>query len=320
MEVGAEGERHLPVLAGPTVDALRVRADGIYVDGTFGRGGHARRVLERLGPGGRLLAFDRDPEAVMAGRALQAAVGADRFEIVHGRFSEMETALDARGIGAIDGLMLDLGVSSPQLDDAHRGFSFTKDGPLDMRMDPTQGVSARQWLNEASEDEIAEVLKDYGDERFAVPIAKAIVARRIETGGEGLQGTRQLADLVAGVVRRRQKKPEVGKNPATRTFQALRLRTNREIDELQGALNIALRRLAGGGRLAVISFHSIEDRIVKRVIAEHSGRTAERHPVTGARLTDPTLLDIGRVLPDGAEVDRNPRARSAVLRVAERVA
>ena len=232
----------------------------------------------------------------------------------------MESALDARGIGAIDGLMLDLGVSSPQLDDAHRGFSFMKDGPLDMRMDPTQGVSARQWLNEASEIEIAEVLKDYGDERFAVPIAKADVARRVETGGTGIQTTRQLADLVASVIRRRQKKPEMGKNPATRTFQAIRLRTNREIDELERALKIALRRLAIGGRLAVISFHSIEDRVVKRFIAEHSGKTAERHPVTGAALIAPTLRDIGRVLPDATETDRNPRARSAVLRVAERLA
>ena len=311
---------HLPVLADEAVAALRVRRDGCYVDGTFGRGGHSRLLLEALGPAGRLLAIDRDPDAVTAGRQMARALGDDRFRIVHERFSALDAVLDAQQIEAIDGLLLDLGVSSPQLDDSSRGFSFSGDGPLDMRMDPTQGMSAREWLMNASQAEIAEVLKRHGDERFAVPIAKAIVARRIETGGEGLQGTRQLADLVAGVVRRRQKKPEVGKNPATRTFQALRLRTNREIDELQGALSIALRRLARGGRLAVISFHSIEDRVVKRFIAEHSGKTAERHPVTGAALIAPTLRDIGRVLPDATETDRNPRARSAVLRVAERLA
>ncbi len=316
-----EGEgdgEHLPVLVDEAIDALRVKPDGVYVDGTFGRGGHSRRLLGRLGPGGRLLALDRDPEAVSVGRAL-AAVD-DRFTMVHDRFSQVEAALDAQGLAGVDGLLLDLGVSSPQLDQAERGFSFQHDGPLDMRMDPSQGQPARQWLNEASENEIAEVLRDYGDERFAVPIAKAIVARRGEAGGEGIQSTRQLADLVAGVIRRRQKKPEVGKNPATRTFQAVRLHTNREIDELQGALSAALRRIAIGGRLAVISFHSIEDRIVKRFIAEHSGKTAARHPVTGAPLTAPLLRDVGRVLPGPDETTRNPRARSSVLRVAERLA
>ena len=319
--MGNEGEgedEHQPVLVDEAIEALRVKPDGVYVDGTFGRGGHSRRLLERLGPAGRLLAFDRDPEAVSVGQALAAADA--RFTIVHDRFSQMEAALDARGVGPLDGLLLDLGVSSPQLDQADRGFSFQQDGPLDMRMDPSQGQPARQWLNEASENEIAEVLRDYGDERFAVPVAKAIVARRVETGGEGIQSTRQLADLVAGVIRRRQKKPEVGKNPATRTFQAIRLHTNREIDELQGALSAALRRLAVGGRLAVISFHSIEDRVVKRFVAEHSGKTSARHPVTGAPLAAPLLRDVGRILPGPAETARNPRARSSVLRVAQRLA
>ena len=194
------------------------------------------------------------------------------------------------------------------------------DGPLDMRMDPTQGMSAREWLMSASEQDIAEVLKRYGDERFAVPIAKTIAARRSEAGGEAFQTTRQLADVVAGVVRRRQKKPEVGKNPATRTFQALRIHTNNEGVELSRALDAGLRRLAPGGRMAVISFHSIEDRMVKQFIALHSGKSGERHPITGAPLAAATLRNCGRVLPGEAEVNANPRARSAVLRIAERTA
>ena len=217
-----------------------------------------------------------------------------------------------------DGLLLDLGISSPQVDDPARGFSFLQDGPLDMRMDPTRGMSARQWLEHASEQEIAEVLKRYGDERFAVPIAAAIVARRGQAGGAGFQTTRQLADVVAAVVRRRQKRPEVGKNPATRTFQALRIHVNDEGAELSRALAAGMRRLVPGGRLAVISFHSIEDRMVKQFISLHSGKSAERHPVTGAPLSAPSLVSRGRILPGADEVKANPRARSAVLRVAER--
>ncbi|MEO6268816.1 MAG: 16S rRNA (cytosine(1402)-N(4))-methyltransferase RsmH, partial [Lautropia sp.] len=229
--------QHVPVLASEAVDALRIRPEGVYVDATFGRGGHSRRMLQSLGQRGRLLALDRDPEAVAAGRQLAEQWQDPRFEIVHSRFSDLESVLDARQIAAIDGILLDLGISSPQVDDATRGFSFAGDGPLDMRMDPTQGMSAGEWLMTASEQDIAEVLKRYGDERFAVSIAKTIAARRSEAGSTAFQTTRQLADLVAGVVRRRQKKPEVGKNPATRTFQALRIHTNNEGVELSRALD-----------------------------------------------------------------------------------
>jgi 16S rRNA (cytosine1402-N4)-methyltransferase len=266
-----------------------------------------------------LLALDRDPEAVAAGLRIAREWNDLRFEIVHSRFSDLEELLVARGIEGVDGILFDLGISSPQVDDASRGFSFVGDGPLDMRMDPTQGMSAREWLMSASEQDIAEVLKRYGDERFAVPIAKTIAARRGEAGGEAFQTTRQLADVVAGVVRRRQRKPEVGKNPATRTFQALRIHTNNESGELSRALEVALRRLVPGGRMAVISFHSIEDRMVKQFISLHSGKSAARHPITGAPLAAATLRDCGRVLPGEAEVTANPRARSAVLRIAERI-
>jgi 16S rRNA (cytosine1402-N4)-methyltransferase len=311
---------HVPVLANESIAALRIRPDGIYVDATFGRGGHSRLLLQALGRGGRLLALDRDPDAVAAGQRMAKQSKDDRFEITHARFSTLEEVLDERGIGMVDGILLDLGLSSPQVDDASRGFSFMGDGPLDMRMDPTRGMSAREWLMMASEQDIAEVLKRYGDERFAVPIAKTIAARRGEAGSAAFQTTRQLADLVAGVVRRRQRKPEVGKNPATRTFQALRIHTNNEGVELSRALAAALRRLAPGGRLAVISFHSIEDRMVKQFIALHSGKSGERHPITGAPLAAASLRNCGRVLPAHAEVQVNPRARSAVLRIAERTA
>ncbi len=311
---------HVPVLASEAIAALRIRPDGAYVDATFGRGGHSRLLLQALGGGGRLLAVDRDPEAVAAGERMAQEWNDPRFEIVHARFSELEDLLQARGLQAVDGILLDLGISSPQVDDPSRGFSFAGDGPLDMRMDPTQGMSAREWLMKASEQEIAEVLKRYGDERFAVPIAKTIAARRSEAGSAAFQTTRQLADVVAGVVRRRQKKPEVGKNPATRTFQALRIHTNNEGVELERALDAAVGRLAPGGRLAVISFHSIEDRMVKQFVSLHSGKSGAKHPITGAALTAPTLRNCGRVLPGDDEVRANPRARSAVLRIAERTA
>ena len=305
-------------MASEAIAALRIRPDGAYVDATFGRGGHSRLLLQALGEGGRLLAIDRDPEAVAAGMRMAAQWNDPRFEIAHARFSQLQELLQARGLDAVDGILLDLGISSPQVDDPSRGFSFVGDGPLDMRMDPTQGMSAREWLMSASEQEIAEVLKRYGDERFAVPIAKTIAARRSEAGGAAFQTTRQLADVVAGVVRRRQKKPEVGKNPATRTFQALRIHTNNEGVELERALDAAVDCLAPGGRLAVISFHSIEDRMVKQFISLHSGKSSARHPVTGAPLTASTLRSCGRVLPAEAEVRSNPRSRSAVLRIAER--
>ena len=319
LEQGETG--HLPVLLQESIAALAIRADGVYLDCTFGRGGHSSAILERLGPSGRLIALDRDPQAVAAGGRLQERTGDGRLWIGHARFSQLGTALDSRGVEAVDGVLFDLGVSSPQLDDPSRGFSFREDGPLDMRMDPTQGMSARQWLLVASEDEIAEVVRTYGEERFAVPIAKAVIARRRDAGESALATTAELARLVAGVVRRRQKRPEVGKDPATRTFQALRIFVNQELAELEIGLEAAVQRLKPAGRLAVISFHSLEDRIVNQFIARESGRTAERDPIRGTLAAGVRLRlrALGRVLPGDAEVARNPRARSAVLRVAERI-
>jgi 16S rRNA (cytosine1402-N4)-methyltransferase len=313
----ADPGAHRSVMPEACVDGLAIRPDGVYVDGTFGRGGHAARVLAKLGPAGRLLAIDRDPEAVAVGRGWRDG----RFSIAHARFSEFGAVLDAAGIDRVDGVLLDLGVSSPQLDDPARGFSFRADGPLDMRMDPTQGMSARQWLVQASERDIANVLRDYGEERFAVPLAKAIAARCRDAGDAALRSTGELASLVAGVVRSRQKRPEVGKDPATRTFQALRLLVNQELEELALVLDRAVGRLNVGGRLVVLSFHSLEDRMVKQFVARESGRMARRDPVTGAPVHDtpPRLKSVGRWLPDDAEVASNPRARSAVLRVAERI-
>lgn len=308
---------HLPVLLHEAVSGLAIRPDGFYVDGTFGRGGHSRQILGSLGPGGHLLALDRDPEAVAAGQVWAKEMNDDRFEIVHARFSLLADVLDDRGVSQIDGLLLDLGISSPQVDDPRRGFSFSHDGPLDMRMDPTEGLSVHEWLMQATVEQITEVLKRDGDERFAFPIAKEIAARRDQTDGKGIQTTRQLADLVAGVIRRRQKNSS--KNPATRTFQALRIHANDEGGELSRCLSSVMQRLAAGGRLAVISFHSTEDRAVKRFFAHHSGQHAERHPVTGAWLSQPELKTVGRYLPSSEEVMANPRARSAVLRVAERL-
>ena len=308
---------HRPVMPDACVDGLAIRADGVYVDGTFGRGGHSARILAKLGPAGRLLAIDRDPAAVAAGR--EWADG--RFSIDRSRFSELGAVLDARGVDRVDGVLLDLGVSSPQLDDPSRGFSFRADGPLDMRMDPSHGLSAREWLLRASEADIAHALRDYGEERFAVPIAEAIAARRRDAGDDALRTTGELAAVVAGVVRRRQKRPEVGKDPATRTFQALRLLVNQELEELALVLERVVGRLKVGGRLVVVSFHSLEDRMVKQFIARESGRQARRDPITGAPVHDvpPRLRAIARVLPDAAEVAANPRARSAVLRVAQRI-
>jgi 16S rRNA (cytosine1402-N4)-methyltransferase len=312
---------HRPVLLDEVVASLAVRADGVYVDGTYGRGGHSTAILERLGPQGRLIAIDRDPEAVAAGRRWVEETGDARFTIDHARFSQLGEVLDARRVAAVDGVLLDLGVSSPQLDDPSRGFSFRDDGPLDMRMDPTHGMSASEWLNNASEDDIVEVVRDYGEERAAVPIAKAIVARRRDSGGAAFQTTGELARLVAGVLRRRQKGAPVGKDPATRTFQAIRIFVNQELAELERVLEAAVDRLRPAGRLAVISFHSLEDRIVKRFIARESGRDAPRDPVRGTPLPGlrVRLRAVARFLPGEEEVRENVRARSAVLRVAERL-
>ena len=300
---------HVPVLLEEAVAALRVRPDGIYVDGTFGRGGHSAAILALLGVRGRLLAFDQDPAALAAN-----ALADRRLELIHGRFSTMKAELGARGVTRVAGVLLDLGVSSPQLDEAHRGFSFSADGPLDMRMDPTRGETAAGWLNRATEQEIREVIGTYGEERFAKQVAGAIVAARSR---EPFRTTRQLAEVVGGAVRTR----EPGKHPATRTFQALRIHVNQELAELEMTLPQAVDLLEPGGRLAVISFHSLEDRIVKNFMREAA--TADRLPrglpVRAKDLPQPRLRLVGRAIrPSAAEVEANPRARSATLRVAER--
>lgn len=301
---------HVPVMLDEVLAALAPRPDGFYVDATFGRGGHARAILARLGEKGVLLAMDRDPEAVAAARA---ALGGDpRVTITHAPFSRLGEAVDACGRPA-DGILLDLGVSSPQLDDAARGFSFLRDGPLDMRMDPAAGESAAEWLARAGERDIARVIAELGEDRFARRIARAIVAARAEAP---IASTGRLAAVVAAAVPTR----EPGKHPATRTFQALRMHVNRELDELDAALPQAVSRLAPGGRLAVISFHSLEDRRVKRFLR----RESQDHPAwAGMPVVPPEararLSLVGRAaFPSEAECARNPRARSAVLRVAER--
>ncbi|MBP8296668.1 MAG: 16S rRNA (cytosine(1402)-N(4))-methyltransferase RsmH [Burkholderiales bacterium] len=294
------------------VAGLNVQEDGVYVDATFGRGGHTRAILLRLGMGGRLLALDRDPEAVAAA----AAIADPRFAIRHAPFSALGKVLEAEGGIRIDGLLLDLGVSSPQLDSAARGFSFRHDGPLDMRMDTTRGQTAAEWLNVAEEREIAEVIDAYGEERFAKRIARAVVAARAE---QPFKTTRQLGVLVAKAVGTR----EPGQDPATRTFQALRIHVNQELAELEQVLPQAIASLKPGGRVAVISFHSLEDRIVKRffLAAERPGAhpALARMPLRERDLPQPLLWRVGRAIKaSAAEVARNPRSRSAVLRIAER--
>lgn len=299
--------QHITVLLDEAVDALLGGASqppaGHWVDATFGRGGHSRLILQRLGPDGRLIAFDKDPDAI----AEAARITDARFSIRHEGFRHLGELPE----GSVQGVLMDLGVSSPQIDNPDRGFSFRFDGPLDMRMDTTRGQSLAEWLEDAEVHQIAEVIRDYGEERFAGPIAKAIVARREERGP--LATTSELADLVAGAVKTR----EAGQNPATRTFQALRIFINAELQELEQALEASLRVLAPGGRLAVISFHSLEDRIVKQFIAKHSKEVYDRR----APFAPPTpmrLKALERIKPSAAEVDANPRSRSAVMRVAER--
>jgi len=312
---GADASAHLPVLFTQVMDGLRVKADGTYLDGTFGRGGHARGVLERLGPGGRLLLMDKDPEAIAV--AEREFGGDARVAIRRGSFADF-ASWDATASG-LDGVLLDLGVSSPQLDVAERGFSFGKDGPLDMRMDPDSGESAAQWLASASEKEIADVLWTWGEERMSRRIAKAIVARRDE---QPVTRTAQLADLIASVIPRGDSKI----HPATRSFQAIRIFINRELADLETGLDAAYSRLKPGGRLAVISFHSLEDRIVKRFITGHAKAPPgnRRMPVPEAfvptllAITDSKARDAQKA--DSAELAANPRARSAVLRVAEKLA
>ena len=305
---------HTPVLLDEVLAGLSVKADGRYCDATFGRGGHAAAILGQLGPAGRLCGIDRDPAAIAAGRERFAAES--RLTLVRGSFGRLEERVRAAGWeGELQGVLLDLGVSSPQLDEAGRGFSFMQDGPLDMRMDNESGLSAAQWLARAGEREIADVLFRLGEEKFSRRIARAIVAVRAATP---IGTTRQLADIVAGAVPTR----EPGKHPATRTFQAIRIHVNRELEEVEAALPQAVNLLAPGGRLCVISFHSLEDRLVKRFMR----REAQGDPIY-AELPDvpphawPRLQLIGgAVMPGDAEIARNPRARSAVLRVAERIA
>jgi len=297
---------HQPVLPSEAIEALAIRPDGLYVDGTFGRGGHSRLILERLGPSGRLIALDRDPQAASAARA----IADPRFTFYKASFSDL-SMVPPRA----QGMLFDLGVSSPQLDDPGRGFSFRHDGPLDMRMDPEAGMSAAEFLATAEEQEIRGVIRDYGEERFAKQIAAAIVAAR---RGQPIVRTRQLADLVGQAVRTR----EPGQDPATRTFQALRIHVNRELEEVSLMLPQATARLAAGGRLAVISFHSLEDRTVKRFMQASARPEVPRGlPLRASEMPQPVLKLVGRpVKPSAEEIRNNPRARSATLRVAERTA
>ena len=301
--------QHRTVLLTEAIDALVTDAAGVYVDGTFGRGGHSRLLLSRLSPQGRVIALDRDLEAVAAASALQASDA--RFSILHANFAEMREAVASLGTARVNGVLLDLGVSSPQIDNAARGFSFRFDAPLDMRMDTTRGESAADFLARADERFLIEVIKDYGEERFARQIAKALVARR--ESGHPIRTTAELSQLVARSVRTR----EAGQDPATRTFQALRIHVNAELEALDEGLNASLELLAPGARLAVIAFHSLEDRRVKEFIARESRDEVDRRapfaPPKAMRLTA-----IARIKPSAEEVAANARARSAILRVAER--
>ncbi len=302
---------HTTVLLHETVDGVFTDPNGVYVDGTYGRGGHSRLLLERLGEGGRLVAIDRDPEAIAAATSGEARVTDPRFSILHSAFADMRAQLASIGVHQVHGVLLDLGVSSPQIDNPERGFSFRFTGPLDMRMDTTRGESAAEFLARADERQITEVIRNYGEERFASQIAKALVARR-ESGSPVLT-TAELSKVVAGAVKTR----EPGQDPATRTFQALRIHVNAELEELEQGLSAALALLAPGGRLSVISFHSLEDRIVKTFIGENSKEQFDRR-VPFAESKPMALKALGRIKPSADEIKANPRSRSAVLRVAER--
>ncbi len=304
---------HVPVLLREAVASLEIRPDGVYIDGTFGRGGHSRAVLERLGPEGRLYAIDKDPEAARAAEDLAAKD--IRFTFCKGSFAQMDQLLGALPqFEGADGVLLDLGVSSPQLDTPERGFSFSADGPLDMRMDTTTGESVAQWLEKASEREIADVLWRYGEERFSRRVARRIVQRRQE---QPLQTTAELADLIRAAV----PKKEMKKDPATRSFQALRIFINRELDDLRLGLEKSVNVLRPGGRLVVISFHSLEDRIVKRFMRKLSqpARLPRRLPVMAPQAPMPLKIVGKAVKASAAEVAANPRSRSAIMRVAERL-
>jgi 16S rRNA (cytosine1402-N4)-methyltransferase len=306
----SEGLAHTTVLLDEAVEALAIKPDGIYVDGTFGRGGHSARILERLGGNGRLIALDKDPAAVAAGEKWRDA----RFQMVHRSFAQLAEVLQERGVQKVDGILLDLGVSSPQLDDAARGFSFRFDAPLDMRMDVSSGVTAAQWLATVGEGLLGEVIRDFGEERFAKQIARAVVAARAI---EPIHTTRQLVELVGKAVRTR----EAGQNPATRTFQAIRIYLNQELEELARVLPECVTHLKPGGRLVVISFHSLEDRIVKHFMRDmaEGDKLPRNVPIRASEVPQGRLHVIGRAVRAGeAELRINPRARSAVMRVAER--
>ncbi|CAI87560.1 16S rRNA (cytosine(1402)-N(4))-methyltransferase RsmH [Pseudoalteromonas translucida] len=305
---------HVSVLMDETIDALAIKPDGIYMDGTFGRGGHSGQILARLGSEGRLQAIDQDPQAI---KSAEKFADDPRFAIAHTRFSNLYGVAEQNDlIGKVDGILLDIGVSSPQLDDALRGFSFMKDGPLDMRMDPTTGRSAAQWLAEAELDDITHVIKKLGEEKFGKRIAHKVLEVREHTP---ITTTKQLADLVDEAVPVKDK----FKHPATRTFQAIRIYINSELEEIQTALQSAIKVLKPGGRLVVISFHSLEDRIVKQFIRKQSrGETLPRGlPLTDAQINQNlTLKAVGKAIkPSAAEVERNPRSRSSVLRIAQRL-
>ncbi|MBT0726184.1 16S rRNA (cytosine(1402)-N(4))-methyltransferase RsmH [Rosenbergiella australiborealis] len=309
----SENFKHTTVLLDDAVNGLNIHPDGIYIDGTFGRGGHSRLILSQLGEKGRLVAIDRDPQAIAAA----AEINDPRFSIIHGPFSQLGDYVEQLGlVGKIDGILLDLGVSSPQLDDAERGFSFMRDGPLDMRMDPSQGESAAQWLMRAAEEDIAFVIKTYGEEKFGKRIARAIVERNRLAP---MTRTKELAEVVAAAMPVKDKH----KHPATRSFQAIRIWINSELDEIERALTASIKALAPQGRLSIISFHSLEDRLVKRFMRSHSRgvQVPAGVPMTEAQiqaLGGRELRALGKSVPGPAEVAENPRARSSVLRIAER--
>ena len=306
---------HLPVMYAEALQQLAIKKDGVYLDCTFGRGGHSQGILGLLGQHGQLLAFDRDADAINSDYAL-AMLADERFTLKYSCFSELENIVNSTNLtGKVDGILLDLGVSSPQLDNPERGFSFLRDGPLDMRMDGNAGVSAQQWLASVDEKDLVKVLFEYGEERFARRIARAIVEKRALSP---ITTTKQLANLIEDAVSVREKH----KHPATRTFQAIRIEINKELDELTTALEQAARVLAPGGRLVVISFHSLEDRIVKRFIRNESGAKYNpgKFPVKEVDIAKGILKKVGKALKAGQqEISQNPRARSAIMRVAERV-
>ena len=312
--MGDTHHKHITVLLHEAVEGLAIKPNGIYIDGTFGRGGHSRLIISQLGEQGRLIATDRDPRAIEEAKTISDP----RFQIFHTTFSAIPAVCEELGLtGKIDGILLDLGVSSPQLDDAERGFSFMRDGPLDMRMDTTKGLSAAEWLDQVSIDDLTWVLNEFGEERFAKRIATAIVNFN-KTSGQKITRTLQLAQIISDAVPFKDKH----KHPATRSFQAIRIFINSELDELEKALNSALSVLAPEGRLSIISFHSLEDRMVKQFIKKNSkGKEVPRGlPILESELNKDILLKaVGKaIMPSEAEIDDNPRSRSAVLRVAEK--